>query len=226
MNELHKNKDWLRQKYIIEKISMNKISKMCDCDYTTIRIQLTKFGLKKGQEIKCLNCGKKRIYSFDYVKRGKGIFCGLKCQLAHVHKRNKKEDCFLICEVCGKKKKVWPARIKDGIVCCSRECQWKNRRGEKNPAWNGGISREPYGIEFGPRLKEEIRKRDNYTCQFPDCGLVQNGRAFPVHHINYNKKISDKFNLITLCNPHNSQVNINREYWQSYFENLQEERLS
>jgi len=39
MNELHKNKDWLRQKYIIEKISMNKISKMCDCDYATIRIQ-------------------------------------------------------------------------------------------------------------------------------------------------------------------------------------------
>lgn len=151
--------------------------------------------------------------------------CSPKCQMKYLHKKNDKGQ-FIICENCGKKRHLFPARIRDGQVCCSRKCQWESRRGSKNPAWNGGKSREPYGIEFGPRLKEEIRERDNYACQFPDCGLVQNGRAFPVHHINYNKKINDKFNLITLCNPHNSQVNINREYWQSHFENLQEERLS
>ena len=118
------------------------------------------------------------------------------------------------------------ARIKDGIVCCSRECQWKNRRGEKNPAWNGGKSREPYKHDFNERLKEEIRMRDNYACQYPQCGLIQNGRKFAIHHIDFNKKNTDKINLITLCFKHNSQVNFNREYWQNYFQTLQEARVS
>lgn len=171
----------------------------------------------------CMICGK--FFWVRHSRKFTAKVCSPECQLKYLHKRNDKGQ-FIICVVCGKKKKVWPARIRDGIVCCSRECQRENQRGAKNSAWNGGTSREPYGIEFSLRFKEKIRKRDNYTCQFPDCGLVQNGRTFPVHHVDYNKKHNDKFNLVTLCNPHHSKTNINREYWQSYFQNLQEARLS
>lgn len=181
---------------------------------------------KKGPWIRfnCKICG--HFFWVTPSRKFKAKFCSLKCQLTHVHKGNKKKDCFLICVVCGKKKKIWPAKIKEGIVCCSRKCQWINRRGEKNPAWNGGTSREPYGLEFGPRLKEEIRKRDNYICQIAICGLVQNGRKFPIHHIDYDRKNNDKFNLITLCNHHHSRTNYDRDYWQIYLQNLQEIRLS
>ena len=37
--------------------------------------------------------------------------------------------------------------------------------GKKNNNWQGGKSFEPYGIEFSKKLKEEVRKRDNYRCQ-------------------------------------------------------------
>ena len=150
--------------------------------------------------------------------------CSLGCQLKYLHKKTNKGQ-FIICENCGEKRYLNPAKIRDGQVCCSVKCQGENRSGAKNPAWNGGTSRELYGIEFGPRLKEEIRKRDNYTCQFPECGQIQNGHAFPIHHVDYERKNNEKFNLITLCNPHHSMANYDRAYWQSYFQDLQEARL-
>jgi len=171
----------------------------------------------------CMICGK--FFWVRYSRKFTAKVCSQECQLKYLHKKNDKGQ-YLICVVCGKKKKVFPARIKAGLVCCSRKCQWINRRGEKNPTWNGGTSREPYGLEFGLRLKEEIRKRDNYICQIAICGLVQNGRKFPIHHIDYDRKNNDKFNLITLCNHHHSRTNYDRDYWQIYLQNLQEIRLS
>ncbi len=179
---------------------------------------------KKGLWIKfnCKICG-----HFFWVTPSRKLtakVCSTECQLKYLHKRTNKGQ-FIICVVCGKEEKVSPHRIREGRRCCSIKCESKRRIGDKNPAWNGGTSREPYGLEFGPRLKEEIRKRDNYICQLPDCELVQNGRAFPVHHIDYERKHNDKFNLITLCNPHHTMTNYDRDYWQPYFQNLQEARV-
>lgn len=96
--------------------------------------------------------------------------------------------------------------------------------GEKNPSWQGGISFEPYSSEFNKQLKQFIRKRDNYTCQFPNCGKKENGQAHCIHHKDYNKKNSNPINLILLCASCNSKVNSNRNYWQKYFQNLMEGR--
>ena len=79
--------------------------------------------------------------------------------------------------------------------------------GNKNPNWQGGISFEPYTIDWTETLKRSIRERDHYTCQL--CN--QYGNA--VHHIDYNKKNCNLNNLITLCRSCNSKVNFNRKYW-------------
>lgn len=84
--------------------------------------------------------------------------------------------------------------------------------GSEHWNWQGGISNEPYSFDFNRKLKESIRERDNYTCQLTG----QYGKC--VHHIDYNKKNSDHRNLITLSRSSNSKVNVNREYWQKYFE--------
>jgi len=94
----------------------------------------------------------------------------------------------------------------------------KRMMGKKNPNWHGGISFYPYSTDFNGKLKEKIRKRDCYVCQF--CGKKQNGRAFPVHHIDYDKNNLNLLNLITLCNKHNVKVNFNRKYWRNYFQKL------
>lgn len=85
-------------------------------------------------------------------------------------------------------------------------------KGEKNPRWRGGISLEPYSFEFQNSLKQQIKERDNYTCQ--KCG---NKEKLVVHHIDYNKKNCSLNNLLTLCNVCNSTVNNGRDFWKGYF---------
>lgn len=89
----------------------------------------------------------------------------------------------------------------------------ETRKGEKNPNWNNGSSFEPYSPEFNEQLKREIRERDNHTCQ--SCGMTgeesleKYRRVLSVHHIDGDKKNSDKKNLVTLCNICNTKV----EHW-------------
>jgi len=89
--------------------------------------------------------------------------------------------------------------------------------GENAYSWLGGKSFEPYGIEFNKKLREQIRKRDNYTCQ--ECGHTQDklGYALPIHHIDYCKQNNNPNNLISLCRNCHSQTNFNREDWTNYF---------
>jgi len=90
-------------------------------------------------------------------------------------------------------------------------------KGENSHLWKGGISFEPYGIEFDSRLKNKIKKRDNYTCQL--CRVTEN---LNVHHIDYNKKNSVESNLITLCCSCNGKVNFQRGFWTGYFSAVQQ----
>lgn len=89
--------------------------------------------------------------------------------------------------------------VKLGI---SNESEWK------------GFSRDypnPYGNEFSKSLKNEIMKRDNFTCQL--CNK-KNQLRIVIHHINYNKKDNHPLNLITLCNSCHSKTNSKRKKWE------------
>jgi len=102
----------------------------------------------------------------------------------------------------------------------------KNMKGENAPNYIDGRSAKPYTLEFSDKLKKQIRKRDNYTCQ--KCGMTQEEhkllwkKALHVHHIDFDKKNCSEDNLITLCCKCNSEVNFNRDYWQEYFNNIME----
>lgn len=87
-----------------------------------------------------------------------------------------------------------------------------SRIGNKNWNWKGGISFEPYSLDWTMTLKRSIRERDKYTCQI--CGKQQEDRAFDVHHIDYNKQNCNPNNLITLCHKCHLATNINRDYWK------------
>lgn len=101
----------------------------------------------------------------------------------------------------------------------------KHMKGKENPNWRGGTSFLPYCSKFNKQLKEEIRKRDEYQCQFSGCLCTQleskvlyNMSLIP-HHIHYKKE--DCYpNLITLCLKHHSIVNFNRDYWEKFFMNM------
>jgi len=96
-------------------------------------------------------------------------------------------------------------------------------KGANNGRWQGGIAHFPYSIKFVYKLKEQIRKRDCYTCQY--CGKTQeeNKIKLHIHHIDYNKLNSRYNNLISLCNICHSKSNGNRDYWYAYFTYIQKE---
>jgi hypothetical protein len=87
----------------------------------------------------------------------------------------------------------------------------ESHRGEKGSGWKGGISFEPYSIDWTKTLKRSIRERDHYICQV--CWNYGNA----VHHIDYNKKNCNPENLITLCILCNLKVNHNRKKWKRFF---------
>lgn len=108
---------------------------------------------------------------------------------------NHRENCF--CSVCKAKR--------------------GEHSGENNPQWRGGISFEPYGLEFNNDLKEKIRERDNWTCQ--ECGIHQDNldEHLCIHHIDYDKKNNSEDNLISLCRSCHAQTNFSRNDWTKYF---------
>ncbi len=96
----------------------------------------------------------------------------------------------------------------------------RNRIGNKNPCWKGGVSLESYGAEFNKELKEQIRKRDNHQCRHPNCTFT--APNIPVHHIDYDKNNNKEWNLICLCpNHHSRTTNTNRRtYWIIYYQTI------
>ncbi len=88
-------------------------------------------------------------------------------------------------------------------------------KGPLSSGWKGGVSKEPYGFNWGRDLKEYIKKRDGYKCMNLACwGKV---KRLSVHHIDYNKKSCDTRNLITLCTSCNSRANTNRDWHELWY---------
>jgi hypothetical protein len=71
-------------------------------------------------------------------------------------------------------------------------------RGQKNPAWKGGIAKWEYSHDWKSVCKE-IKDRDKWTCQ--GCGEQRKrwGHHLHVHHKDKNKFNNDRSNLISLC---------------------------
>jgi hypothetical protein len=97
-------------------------------------------------------------------------------------------------------------------------------KGDKCYLWKGGLSFEPYGLEFNKQLKKKIRLRDSFCCQ--DC--LKNESEFNkklyIHHIDFNKKNNNPINLISLCNKCHIKTNFKREGWIDYYKNIMQER--
>ena len=87
---------------------------------------------------------------------------------------------------------------------------------ENNPNWRGGISFEPYSLDFDKKLKNQIQERDNYSCQICRYSKEQLGCNLIVHHIDYDKKNNNENNLICLCRCCHGKTNGNRFFWSSF----------
>lgn len=86
------------------------------------------------------------------------------------------------------KDKIGQTRIKLGLA-----------KGEKNPNYKHGKSKEPYPMDWRDSLKNSIRQRDNHKCQICGVHQMQLNEKLCVHHIDENKENLNPDNLISLC---------------------------
>jgi len=112
----------------------------------------------------------------------------------------------------------WKHKRSEMMNIIRRMVKSRSMSGPDNPAWKGGISFELYSKLFNKKLKNEIKKRDNFTCQNPGCNKTNN--FLHIHHINYKKNQNSPLNLITLCRPCHTKTNFNRNYWMALYFNI------
>ena len=117
-----------------------------------------------------------------------------------------------ICQNCGKEFLVLPSKIKiGGGKFCSKKCfgEWtsKNKRGEKNPNWKGGI-RESYintKLKIGKNRGGEIGKAGKYLvcADLIFKGYIASiiGGSMPFDIILLTGKKIYKVQVKTSCNP-------------------------
>ena len=171
---LYKDKVWLEQKYIVEKLSQKEIAKICNVSYGCIQKNLTKHGLNPGvkgsryqreetkEKIRLLNTGKKHSKEINLTKGRKG---------------------HIVTE--EMRRKISESRL-----------------GEKHPLWKGGVTslrRLLVGSAKYKAFRSKMFKRDNYMCQ--NCGHI--GGYIHLHHIIPQSKnkdlIMNENNVKTLC---------------------------
>jgi hypothetical protein len=122
----------------------------------------------------------------------------------------------------NKGKQIWWTGKKHSLQSRNKmSLYWKGRKktkewtemmkGKNNPNWHGGLSFEPYTLDWTETLRRSIRERDHYICR------VCNQYGNEVHHINYNKQDCNPTNLVTLCESCHSKTNFNRTFWMKYF---------
>ena len=166
----------------------------------------------KIEIIECQECNKKfevKLYNNDRK------YCSHKCYWKAMegerrHNSKIKKECY----ECGEEFEAYESQDRK---YCSYECYWKATKGKNAPTWEGGISFEPYGVEFNEDLKEVIRNRDRRKCQICDKTELEKGEKLSVHHIDYDKKNNELGNLISLCRECHGKTSFNREYWKQYF---------
>ena len=103
-----------------------------------------------------------------------------------------------------------------------KQRQFENTpRGSNHPNWKGGISNEPYCINFNKDLKIKIKLLYSNKCFLCNAS----GKSLDIHHIDYNKKNCDPNNLITVCRSCNSRANFDRNWHTEWYQALMYHRF-
>ena len=208
-------KNLLVNLYVEKKKSMPEITKLLNFSYTCVRNNLLRYNIEiRSMEEATLgkNIGNKRpdLARFNRLRNYEG-----KNSPNYIDGRCLKK---YYCKDCGKEISITSALYGEGYcwVCA--------HVGVRNFNYVDGKSseRNNYPSEFNNKLKEQIRKRDNYTCQL--CGMIEEehlilyGVNLSIHHIDYDKENNEEDNLVSTCNQCHGRTNFNRNYWIKYFE--------
>lgn len=199
--KIYKNKNWLYQKYWIERLSVEEVGKIAEVHCATICYWLGKFGIRirtVSEGLMGHTFSEETLEKMRKAKKGKTY-----------------EEIF------GKKNGKKLREVRRQRLLQVYEENPEMNKWENNGRFRGGISAEVYGVGWH-LLCVGIRERDKQKCQIPACQIKQNGHNFPVHHIDYDKRNNSWLNLITLCPSCHAKTGGNRIFWENYLANIME----
>lgn len=148
----------------------------------------------------CEECGDEFEATTPYAIT-KQRCCGITCSSKAVGRAKRAKRTERPCLNCDTTMAVLPCHLETQKFC-SNSCKFSyNNRGERNPAWKGGDA-------LGKYWKRKCRERDDFTCQFPDCLVRQEGRGTHAHHkVPRSVGGPDSLaNLVTLCSRHHREM--------------------
>jgi 5-methylcytosine-specific restriction endonuclease McrA len=159
---------------------------------------------RTGTLITCPSCSVVVYKSPSQIKPGRVSYCSPACYHKGLFKGKDIE-----CGYCGVLFYRSPSLVKiRSTNFCSVACMGKqqglSQRGENNPLWRGGVSKEAKRLRASKEFKEwrkAVFERDNFTCQF--CG-IRGGYLEPDHikpFAYYPLLRFDITNGRTLCRP-------------------------
>lgn len=229
------DKDWLYERYWIEKLSTTEIGIIIGCSATSVSDAMEKIGIPR----RSLSEATKNVTSETKKKRSEALTGRT---LSEEHKKNLSKSWYydlhfteetrrkLTESQIGEKHWAYGKHFSDdhqnnlseshrGMKCPWVSKSLKGQTGEKARAWKGGISFEPYCPKFNDALKEEIREKFSRVCFLCPKTEEENGRKLDVHHVDYNKEQGCngvRWLLVPLCMSCNARVNKDRDYWQDF----------
>lgn len=162
----------------------------------------------RNSKVKCLctNCGTEIERYPCKVNRSKHVFCSHTC--SDIWHRGENAGFYGKHHTTESKKKLSIAHKALGLF------------GEKNVAWKGGVSFEPYCEKFNDDFRERVRAFFDNECII--CGRTEEeeGKKLAVHHVDYDKKVccNDRPPMFAcVCQTHNAMANHSRERWRYIF---------
>jgi hypothetical protein len=125
----YKDKEWLRDKYVEENLSLKEIAEICDVSHKTISNWKIRYDIGDKDfnkiEKECCECGKS-IERRPSMFEGENAFCSNDC-------KNKYRDqkVSFACEFCGEEDEKVPSQIHDRNFC-SVDCRTSFFSGENH----------------------------------------------------------------------------------------------
>jgi hypothetical protein len=165
--------------------------------------------MEKIETKNCAMCGKLFEKKIDCSKFSWEIrkYCSRECSHKMMSINNKG-----ICSNTGRTHIKKGQRLSPNTEFGKKPSYWKGKEnphfaGANNPNWKGGITPEHLKIRWSQKSKifrDEIFKRDNYTCQHCNRKRKEGDRVIlNIHHIksfSTHKELRfDESNVITLC---------------------------
>ncbi len=199
------------------KFTQEHKDKISESNKVSLLGNINHLGFKHSEETKNIIKNKLKGVKREYMFREKTENHKESLKLAWIKRKEKGFKYPMLGKKHTEETKAKMSKSRVGFIPWNKGKKIPERSGSNCHLWKGGISFEPYTLEFNEDLKEVIRNRDRRKCQICEKTELENKKKLDVHHIDYDKKNSNPNNLISLCNRCHMKTNQNREYWENLF---------